>query len=259
MKKLVTVICTITLTVVVCANEKKWQSFKRLTDFDSYQSSDYHLKEGVAALEIRSYGIRHNYTEGHVSVGIYVTPLKQLNEKLVKRFQKAKPDLSRKSDIRNPPDFKKNISRAFVITNKDEVFRMNAVSDVISFLGEIDRPAEAQLVWWMHSRYSGRKDTKQWKSAYSPGWRSGKYRKTSKGYEMMMTYTISRSYGRKIYEQCNDAQDFTDKVIVDKKGTIVDFRQVYKSKVRTECSNVTPYHHREVQNKDPLEVLNDEN
>ncbi len=219
----------------VYAKEIKWHTLK---DIDTYSSSNYNLKDDVLALEIRTYGFSNNYKKSkNITIGIYVKPLESIKSKLVKKFRNASPNFTREGNIRNPPDFKGDINRAFVIKKNGDVLRMNEISDVIGFLGTIDRPAEAYLIWWMHSMYSGTKDTKNWKSAYRPLIINRKYRQTSQGYEIIIKYIISRSYSKK-NELCNSEQNFTDKIIVDKRGNIIYFKQLHKSKVKSECSKI---------------------
>ncbi|WP_041672759.1 hypothetical protein [Sulfurovum sp. NBC37-1] len=73
---------------------------------------------------------------------------------------------------------------------------MNEIVDVIGYMGEIDTPAEAQLILWLHSKHEGKQ-----------------YRKTSKGYG-------------KIAEICEEYREVIDKAIVNKKGKIVSYKQV---------------------------------
>ena len=205
--------------------------------FDSYESSDYHLKDDVIALEIKTYSSKNGYKKSiDTPISIYTKPI---SSKLLKYFHNASPDFSRKGDIRNPPDYKDYKTRALMPKKDNVVYRMNEISDVINALGEIDRPAEAYLVWWMHSKYSGRKDTKNWKNANRPLVQNRKYRKTSQGYEMVIEYSISRNYDKSDYESCDISQKFTDKVIVDKHGQIIYFKQLNKSKIKTKCYEQT--------------------
>ena len=233
-------ISSVLFSVSLYAKEAKWHNLKEVVRaFDSYTSSDYHLREDVIALEIRTYGFNNNYKKSkNTPISIYVIPLNLIDKKLVKNFHDASPDFTRKGDIRNLPDFRGDKTRAFMLKKNGVVYRMNEIADVIYALGEIDRPAEAYLVWWMHSKYSGTEDTKEWESAYSPLVQSSKYRQTSQGYEMIIKYVISRGYSKK-NEFCTTSQNFTDKAIVDKNGQITYFKQLYKSKIKTECSRVT--------------------
>ena len=219
----------------VYAKSGKW---KNIEPFNKHSANAYQLKEDIDVLEIRAYGIRSKYKTYHTSIGIYVKPKKELSKKLVKKFSKATLNSSRKGDIRIPPDFKGNISRGFILYKNGKIFRMNEMSDIISCLGEIDTAAEAQLVLWLHSQYSGVKQTAKGKLSYRPAVLNQKYRKTEKGYEIVTKYTISHSYSRSKWEWCNDEQNFTDRAIIDKRGKIVGFKQLSKSKIKSECSEV---------------------
>lgn len=219
----------------VYAKSSKWQNIEA---FNSHPANAYHLKENIDVLEIRAYGICNHYKTYHTSIGIYVTSKKQLGKTLVKKFSKVTLDSSRKGDIRIPADFKGNISRGFVLYKDGKIFRLNEISDIITCLGEIDTAAEAQLVLWLHSKYSGVKQTEKSKLAYRPMVQDQKYRKTPEGYKIVTKYTISHSYSRSEWVWCNDEQDFTDSAIVDKRGKIIGFKQVSKSKMKSECSEV---------------------
>ena len=245
--------------IEIDAKEADWHTLKSVTTeyYGAYKSEDYHLHEDVVALEIRTYGSSDGYQKvKNIPIKIHTVPLKLLDKKISQRFRNAPPNLSTKDEIRNPPDFKGDKSRAFVLKKSGEVFRMNEISDVIGFLGEIDRPAEAYLVWWMHARYSGKKDTQKWESSYEPLVKSHQYRQTSQGYELLISYSIARSYGRN-FEVCEDVQHFTDKIIIDKKGKMIYFQQTQKSKIQSSCETLRcggpPMPHK----KDPLEVLNE--
>ena len=228
-------ILSLLFSISLYAKEAKWHNLKKI---NSYKSDDYHLREDVIALEIRTYDDIDNYKKpAYIPVSIYSKSLNSIDKKLVKYFHDASPDFSRKGDIRKVPDLKGDKTRAFMLKKDNVVYRMNEISDVVYALGEIDRPAEAYLVWWINSKYSGIKDIKKWKSANSPVVKSSKYRQTSQGYEMIIKYVISREYDKN-NEFCIDSQNFTDKIIVDKNGQIVYFKQLNKSKMKTECSAI---------------------
>ena len=83
---------------------------------------------------------------------------------------------------------------------------------MIGYMGEIDTPAEAQLILWIHSKHGGTK-----------------YRKTSKGYEIIIKYY--KSYpsdagDKTIAEICEESREVIDKAIVGKKGKIISYKQV---------------------------------
>ncbi len=229
------------ITPSLSAKETKWHDLKEVVkQYGSYTSRDYHIRDDIIALEIRTYGFRDGHqTYKDIPVAIYRVPVESIDKRVFRRFRNASPNLKQKDEIRNPPDFRGDKSRAFIIANDKKIYRMSTISDVIYYLGDIGRPAEAYLVWWMHSRYSGMKDTKSLKSRNRPIILSKKYRLTSRGYEMLIKYRISNDYiknrGR---ESCSEYQDFTDKVIIDKHGRISYFKQLKKSKIKTECSEI---------------------
>ena len=83
-------------------------------------------------------------------------------------------------------------------------------------------PAEAQLILWLHSKREGTK-----------------YRKISKGYEIIIkyekTYPSNKGDG-KIAEICEEIREVTERAIVNKKGKIISYKQVgIAKKGRVSC------------------------
>jgi hypothetical protein len=118
----------------------------------------------VEYLETRLYKTDADYRrvidkKYEVTNRMYRKPLSSFDPKTVRRFQKIGPNLKlaketdiHKSSYRNGPPWEKNvpivstIGGAFFINKKGEVGRMNTIDDLISYLGEVDTPAELQLV-----------------------------------------------------------------------------------------------------------------
>lgn len=95
---------------------------------------------------------------------------------------------------------------------------MNEIVDVVEYMGEINTPAKAQLILWLHGKREGTK-----------------YRKTSRGYEMLIEYEwigpeIHRTGAGGIAEFCNKVGKATDRAIINKKGKIVSYQQIWRSK-----------------------------
>ena len=228
-------------TVAIYAKGDKWHNLKEvLEEYGSYSSKDYHLRDDTVALEIRTYNIRDGKLRyKYTPISIYVVPKKLIDKSLLKKFINTEPDMKQKDEIRVPPDFPGDHTRAFALRKNGIRYRMSKISDVIYYLDTIDRPAEAYLIWWMHSRYSGDIDTKSWKNKNRPFVLSKKYRRTPKGYELLIKYRISREYFiRKSREQCSVFQDFTDRLHINREGKITYFKQVKKTKVKKECAEI---------------------
>ena len=194
------------------AKDAKWQKFKALY---KYQASAFHLKDDISVMEIRCYSTYDNYKKYNkptLKMKFYKTPLKLLDSKLVKRFKNAAPNLSKSGNIHRTSKSSVEISNAFIIDNSGSILKMNEIVDVIGFMGEIDTPAEAQLILWLHNKREGTK-----------------YRKTSKGYEVIIKY--EKSYpsdkgDKKIAEFCEEIREVTDKAIINKRGKIISYKQL---------------------------------
>ncbi len=200
------------LLISVHAKDSKWQGLKKIY---KYPTSAFHLKDDIAVMEIRCYDTYDNYKKYNIptlNMKFYKTPLKLLDSKLVKRFKNSVPNLSKSGNIHRISKNSVEISNAFIIDNSGDILQMNEIVDVIGFMGEIDTPAEAQLILWLHSKREGTK-----------------YRKISKGYEIIIKY--EKSYpldkgSKKRPEYCYDIREVTDRAIIDKKGRIVSYKQL---------------------------------
>ncbi len=194
------------------AKDAKWKSLKRIYQ---YPTNAFHLKDDIAVMEIRRYGTYDNYKKYNkptIDMKFYKTPLKLLDSKLVKRFKNSVPNLSKSGNIHRTSKSSAEISNAFTIDNSGNILGMNEIVDVISFMGEIDTPAESQLILWLHNKREGTK-----------------YRKISKGYEIIIKYEKSYPSNKgdgKIAEFCEEIREVTDRAVVSKKGKIISYKQL---------------------------------
>ena len=212
MMKIVKIILLMLLITGVYAKGAKWQELKPLY---KYSASAFHLKDTVSVMEIRRYGTYNNfkkYNKPTIMMKYHKTPLKLLDLKLLKRFKKSAPNLSQSGNIHRTSKSSAEITNAFIIDNSGKILKMNEIVDVIGFMGEVDTPAEAQLILWLHSKREGTK-----------------YRKISKGYEIIITfektYPSNKGDG-KIAEICEEIREVTDRAIINKKGKIISYKQV---------------------------------
>lgn len=226
----VKIVCLALAMTGLHAKETQWQNLKSLY---RYSSSDFSLDETIAVMEIRCYGTYSNfqkYNKPTLKMKFHKTPSKLLDAKLVKRFENSTPNLSKNGNIHRTSKSSPDITNAFVIDNHGKIWRMNEIADVIGFMGEIDTPAEAQLILWLNAKQEGKK-----------------YRKTSKGYEILIKY--GKSYpsdkgDKSIGEFCNEIREVTDKAVVDKKGKIVSYKQVdIAKKGLLDCLHPSPPMH----------------
>ncbi len=194
------------------AKDAKWQELKSLY---KYPASAFHLKDDISVMEIRCYSTYDNYKKYNkptIRMRYHKIPLKLLNSNLLKRFKSTAPNLSKSGNIHRTSKNSVEISNAFIIDNSGKILKMNEIVDVIDFMGEIDTPAEAQLILWLYSKREGTK-----------------YRKTSKGYEIIIKYY--KSYpsdggDKRIAEICEENREVIDKAIINSKGKIISYKQV---------------------------------
>ena len=158
MKKITLVLFFFTVTLLQAGG---WKTLKPLS---AYSASDLHLKENVAYLEIRRYRTKKS-TKAYEVMALYRTPLDQNPQGVVDKFKRLTPKYS------NRTDFIPYYGNAFLIDSAGKMFRMDMAKDVISLLGAIDRPAEAQLVLWLRNYGEGQY-----------------YRKIARGYETKRTF-----------------------------------------------------------------------
>ena len=173
------------LLTVIHAKEIKWQNLKPV---NLYSASAFHLKESVECLELKTCitDAKGKKCVGKVFTTVTVChkPLKHFDEKLIKRFKKLYPKESKQGNIRKIL-LPSSITNGFSIDNKGVIWRLNEVEDIIDILGDIDTPAEAQLVLWLHGKNPAKS-----------------YHKVSKGYEVLIEEKkLSPCNGEKDYEE----------------------------------------------------------
>jgi len=195
----------------------KWNELKPLS---SYGASDYNLKGGTVYLELRQYLTKEDGSltkkPYEKTISFYRKDLKELDRKKVRMFKKLKPIDGLKSNI--------HISRresygvgcyytynAFLIDNKYKMYKMNNVEDVIGYLGDIDTPAELQTLMLLKNKPYG-----------------SKYRKTSKGYEVL--YNRGTILGED--EFCEDNLYVLS---VNKSGKIIEDKFLKTIKTKRRC------------------------
>ena len=152
------------------AGGPKWHKLKALSD---YPPAAFHLKENVAYMEIRWYRTKKSKTP-YKTIAVYRTPLEKYPQNVTEKFKNLTPRYSNKADIL--PRY----GNAFFIDTKGKMFRMDEVKDIVSLLGKIDRPAEAQLVLRLHNSEEGQY-----------------YRKIAGGYETKRNFVAKGCVGGK--------------------------------------------------------------
>ena len=210
------------LAVNLQAKNSQWHSLK---DVGDYSSKDFNLKKNVAYLEIRQYQVdEHNKLKKRsykTILSLYRTPLKSFNSRQIKRFRKLAPDLSdrgniRKSDLENHGVGCYYRYNGFLIDDQGKMFSMNAIEDVIGFLGKIDTAAEAQTVLWLHDKMAG-----------------SSYRKTSWGYDILIEYQETEGDAQVGY-----CKRYKYKASINRKGKIIKYKLLKTIHTEERCMHV---------------------
>ena len=193
--KIFTFILLTLLLIEVQAKDSKWQNLIALKE---YPPSAYTLKSDVACLEIRRYIVEENTNKRVKQAPWIVLSIisPSVSRRTLKHFKKIKPNLSLSSDIRKD-ELHNTITNAMVLNRDKKMMRMYEIVDVISFLGEIDTPAEVQLVLWLY------------------GYDGFKYRKTSEGYAVKIEKKTIKCIGD------NDLEErFISQLFISKQGKL---------------------------------------
>lgn len=221
MNKVYTLSLTFLMLTGLYAKESKWHTLKPI---DQYHVSDFTLKKNLGYLEIRQYLIDEHHKLKKSSYqtlwSFYRMPLKSFGSKKVKIFRKLPPRLLESSDI-VLHDFEDGgigcyyAYNGFAINKDGKMFRMNRIKDIIGFFGDIDTPAEAQVVLKLHNKHRGKG-----------------YRKTSQGYNIMIEYT----------EEYGDSQSYCKKLKyfakISKQGKVTKYKLISSHKTKTYCMHV---------------------
>jgi len=214
-KKLILyILIAVGLSSQLSAKSPTWTTLKYLGE---YKSKDFNLKETLLYLEVRQYEAREDGTlrdkPYRVPFSFYRKKLSSFDNKTINKFKKVKPNLKLDSDI--SINYFESSGKgcyykygAFMIDMAGKIWRMNTVEDIINHLGEIDTPAELQVVLKLHNKNQG-----------------DSYRKVPKGYEVINTRRdlICNKDGLMSYK--------TFKLLIDKKGKII--KETYIKTVHT--------------------------
>ena len=201
----------ILLVTGVYAQSEKWEKLYSVVD-RAYALDDYHFKKPIKCLELRSYSIdtKTRKRTDQSFVALVSACSSSLSSRTLKKFRKIDPGLSEKGDIRrekNPRD----VINAMVIDGKGKMWRMNEIADLIDLMGEIDTPAEAQMVLWLN----GENEAEQ-------------YRKGPGGHEMIVKE--HKFSGKNGYTEF--VETYTYRVVVSTEGKITQKKLLKRSKKR---------------------------
>ena len=183
-------------------------------------ANDFHLSENVKCLEVRYYDLDpdHKWTNQRwMSHLLWCSePLSKIDPSIVKKYLKAKPMVTQERNIGNKKSGR--LVNAFILDKNNKIWRMDEIDDVLKQLGEIDTPAEARLVLWMHGHPGG-----------------SRYHKTAKGYTIdieLMEWGPEKDVigAGGIAEFCTEGRKVVKRALIDKGGKIVSYRTIQKSK-----------------------------
>ncbi len=162
--KIVKLVALVLLVISVESEAGKWQKLKPLA---SYGGDDYRLSDNVAYMQIRGYGDKKSSKPSKIFT-LSKEPKQGYSHGMIEKFKNLKPKYSSRADINTF-----GYGNAFFIDTDGKMFQMDMRKDIISLLGVIDRPAELQLLLQLTHYKEGQY-----------------YRKTSKGYEVKISYPI---------------------------------------------------------------------
>jgi hypothetical protein len=200
-----------------------WKPLKPLYE---HPSTAFHFNDNVLALEVRTYNNYEKTLHGNefTLFSWYRKPREELNPKMLKHLQKAKPNYARKSDILQPYLSLKTTSRAYVLYKDGKISRMNEIADILNLLGDVDTPAEAQLVLWLNAKYTGAKYTKTWENLLVDiAYIKTKYKNVQNGYALLQSYTLTGDLRKKEKDYAM-SQTFKHIAVIDKSGKIIKFK-----------------------------------
>ena len=214
----------ILLTTQTEAQNSKWSKLKSIK---AYPPTAYNLKEGVEYLELRTYHKapkEKRYSKKYrVEASMYKKPLNSFPPKLVRKFKKLTPNLSKEADIKRSGvclmfGCSLYISNGFMIDSNHKLWRMNEVADIIDMLGKIDTPAELKIVLWLHETNRDANDYKH----------KDIYKKSAKGYTVISKYT-----NRLL--NAGDCGEFTYRLEIDEDGNILERKLLKKRALKDGC------------------------
>ncbi len=183
--KIFKIVLFVVLMTGLHAKEMKWSKMESLEEY-SYLHENFKLKDNVLHLKI--VWVKNGKSK---RINLWRNSNGVIDKKKSKQFHSLKSKYSPKANMRNK-------GNAFYIDRDGKFWQMDMKEDVISLLGDIDTPAEAQLVLWLHKGQNGKK-----------------YLKTSKGYKIL----VEVNKGKKCY---------FDEVSVSKKGKLTSKRSKRK-------------------------------
>jgi len=157
-------ILLVSLFLTIESEAGKWQKLKPLS---SYGGESYRLNDNVIYMQIRGYGEKKSSKANEI-LTLSKEPKQSYPHSVMEKFKNLKPKYSSRADITTM-----GYGNAFFIDRDGKMFQMDMRENIISLLGEIDRPAELQLLLRLGHYEEGEY-----------------YRKSSKGYEVKISYPI---------------------------------------------------------------------
>jgi hypothetical protein len=208
-------ILTILLITQIGAEAHKWHNLKPLK---KYPPSAYTLKSDINCLEVREYIWDTKHKRDNHSYHIVMSTCKRpIKPNVLKSFRRVTPNFSKEANIRKIgtcllEGCSFSQSFGFIIDNKGKMWKMNEISNVARFLGDIDTPAELNLILWMRNEPYDKL----------------KYQKSAKGYVAITEYDNSiNNFG-----ECGH---FVYRLNINKRGQITKKKLLKKTSSKNGC------------------------
>lgn len=204
MKKILMTMLFLAIPVVILADNLK--EYKKLKPIEVYKSSEYNLSSTIKYMEVRLYNIQTSRDQQEYISQNYktITAVKssKISNELIEKIKKYPPIFTYLSNINIGgmcvmSGCGYNKGNVFIVDEHNKVWKMDEVSDVLNYLGDIDTEAELRLFLWLKS----------------VKYKNSKYRKIKDGYEVMVEYNNNLS-------NVGECGYFKYHLIVTKKGKI---------------------------------------
>ena len=218
MKKILITMLFLAIPVAILADNL--MEYKKLKAIGAYKSSEYNLSSTIKYMEVRLYNIQTIRGQKKFISPNYktITAIKSSNisNELIAKIKKYPPIFTYLSNIHSSgmcvmSGCGHNKGNAFIVDTHNKVWKMDEVSDVLNYLGDIDTEAELRLLLWLKSiKYE-----------------NSKYRKIKDGYEVIVEYDNDLS-------NIGECGHFKYHLIVTKQGDISQLL-LSKSKSKNGC------------------------
>ena len=208
------------IVIILASCHIEATEWKPLYPLKNYSGYDLDPKKSISVMEIRKYEVDRNNKRHskHYSIPVrmYSCSYSKIPKNIMSRFRDIKPNLSKDGDIRGN---KKggSLYNAFMLTyDNKNIYYMNEISDVVDFLGDINTPAEVQLILWLNGKYRGYR-----------------YKITPQGYEVLIRHFKNGKCDKK--DKYMTQTKYQERAIVNSKGKIISYKLIDKKASQVKC------------------------